>query len=866
MRPVTDQLPAELTAALAAGGAGGIDENVLAGLRPAAQALLKQLPGSGLLIADAQLRVRLAEGPAYTAAGWNTERLDGRALPQLMPPAVWRTIEPHYRQALAGTDTAYDFPSPIDTTIHWTRTVPLRDAAGAVVGVLTFSTDISERERIARDERQRAFLDGTPLPTAAIDAVGAFVRVNCAFAQLLGYAESDLVGRRVYDLAHPDDQRRNLEALEAVIAGGHTAARGEGRYVKSDGSLVYAQYNLTVVRDDAGEPVEYLVQLVDDTRRRATTDALHQRLGEQAIITMLGERALAGIPLEDLIGEAVTATVQMLDVDMGGYAELSADHTKLAVRRAVGFPDGFEARVFETTAGMQEAVGAVVNLDEALDFVNGPILSGTGAAGGLSVLVGDPSDPIGILAAFAREPRDFGDAERNFLRAVAHVLASAIGRARVEERSRHEALHDGLTGLPNRALLLDRIDQSTAALARSGGQITVVALDIDSFKLVNDALGHAAGDDLLREVGLRLAEVLAPTDTIARFTGDEFAILCTDPTGERHADRIAEEVQGAFVRPFLIGGETHFLSASLGVAAADGESGHSGEDMLRDADAALNRAKERGRGGYELFDPRTRARVVSRLQIETDLRRAIETDQLRVEYQPYFRLSDGSLGGAEALVRWQHPERGLVSPGEFIPVAEQTGLIAGVGEWVLRRACNDLAAWRDEYDWATGLRVTVNVSAKQVEERELTATVESALRDASLPPGLLGIEITEGLLLDEARAPLDALSALKNLGVKLLLDDFGTGYSSLSYLSRFPVDVLKVDRSFVRDLGTRADTTPIVTAIVALAHGLRLDVIAEGVETQEQADKLRELGCDYAQGFLLARPMPAEQLVARLSD
>jgi Amt family ammonium transporter len=237
-----------------------------------------------------------------------------------------------------------------------------------------------------------------------------------------------------------------------------------------------------------------------------------------------------------------------------------------------------------------------------------------------------------------------------------------------------------------------------------------------------------------------------------------------------------------------------------------------------------------------------------------------------VEYQPYFRLSDGTPGGLEALVRWQHPERGLISPGEFIPVAEETGLIAGLGEWVLRRACRDLAAWRDEHDWATGLRVTVNVSAKQVQERELTASVESALREAGLAPGLLGIEITEGLLLDESRAPLDALSALKRLGVRLLLDDFGTGYSSLSYLSRFPVDVLKVDRSFVRDLGTRADTTPIVTAIVALARGLRLDVIAEGVETQEQLDQLRDLGCDYAQGFLLARPMPAEQLVARLAE
>ena len=217
-------------------------------------------------------------------------------------------------------------------------------------------------------------------------------------------------------------------------------------------------------------------------------------------------------------------------------------------------------------------------------------------------------------------------------------------------------------------------------------------------------------------------------------------------------------------------------------------------------------------------------------------------------------------------MRWQHPERGLIPPGEFIPVAEETGLIVPLGEWVLRRACGDLAAWRDAHDWATGLRMTVNVSAKQVDTQELTATVDSALRDFAVPAGLLGIEITEGVLIDPSHAPQEALAALKRLGVRVLLDDFGTGYSSLSYLSRFPVDVLKVDRSFVSDLGGRTDSTPIVTAIVALAKGLRLDVIAEGVETEDQLNRLRELGCDYAQGFLLARPMPAADLVARLSS
>jgi diguanylate cyclase (GGDEF)-like protein len=493
------------------------------------------------------------------------------------------------------------------------------------------------------------------------------------------------------------------------------------------------------------------------------------------------------------------------------------------------------------------------------------VLERGGSKSGIAVLVGDPGDPLGILAISARHKRRFGDADHNFMRAVGHVLAGAVERRRSEERARHESLHDTLTGLPNRALLVDRLQQDLARSANDG-QLFLLLLDIDSLGQVNDALGHAVGDELLVEIAARLSEALDPADTVARHAGDEYGILCPDPRGDRHAERIAEQVRGAFVRPFVLGGEPHFISASLGVVVAGGGELRSDGELLRDADAALKRAKERGRGGYELFDPRTRESAVNRLRIESELRRAIEADELLVEYQPYFRLDDQTPAGVEALVRWQHPERGLVPPGDFIPVAEASGLIVPLGEWVLRRACADMAAWRADYDWATGLRVTVNVSARQVHEPSLAATVTSVLRESGLPAGLLGIEITEGLLLDEERAPQGALAALKQLGVRLLLDDFGTGYSSLSYLSRFPVDVLKIDRSFVRDLGARTETDPIVTAIVALARGLGLDVIAEGVETEAQAEWLRTAHCDYAQGFLYARPMPAAALVARLSE
>jgi diguanylate cyclase (GGDEF)-like protein/PAS domain S-box-containing protein len=839
-----------------------IDATLLAQLRPALRKALGQIPGSGLLIVDAQMRVRLVEGPVFDALGWSGDSLDGRLLSQVVPAPLWPELEPHFTQALAGRQTAYEFANPADRTLHWAQTVPLHDSAGAVVAALTLSIDLTARELANHHGRRQAFFEGTPLPSASVDDDGRITWINSAFRDLLGYEADEVAGRPITDFCHPGERDGKAARLRGALATA-TPRQGEGRYLHKDGSIVHVQDNLTVVRAPKGRPTMFVVQLVDQTRSRQAMNALHQRLGEQAVITLLGERALAGLPIDDLIAEAVTAASQVLEVETAMYGELSDDCEWVTLRRTVGWPT--ETSEYPVPEPLRQTLCEVVNLDDALLSAYADRFAAQGIVGGAAVLVGDPSDPIGILGAFVREPRTFTDAEHNFMRAVAHVLAGAISRERAEQRARHEALHDSLTGLPNRALVLDRLEQRLPTLATTGARITVVALDVDGFKHVNDALGHAAGDELLREIAPRLAEVIEPTDTVARLAGDEFAILCFDAAGERAADRIAEQVRGAFVRPFVVEGEAHFLSASLGVVVADGDSVRAADDLLRDADAALHRAKERGRGAYELFDPRTRAQVVSRLQLETDLRRAIESDQLLVEYQPYFRLDDCTPAGIEALVRWRHPDRGLISPGEFIPVAEESGLIVPLGEWVMRRACADLAAWRAEHDWATGIRITVNVSAKQVDERALTATVDSALRDTGLPAGLLGIEITEGLLLDESRAPQEALAALKRLGVRLLLDDFGTGYSSLSYLSRFPVDVLKVDRSFVSDLGGRADSTPIVTAIVALAKGLRLDVIAEGVETEDQLNRLRELGCDYAQGFLLARPMPAQQLVERLS-
>jgi EAL domain-containing protein (putative c-di-GMP-specific phosphodiesterase class I)/GGDEF domain-containing protein len=377
--------------------------------------------------------------------------------------------------------------------------------------------------------------------------------------------------------------------------------------------------------------------------------------------------------------------------------------------------------------------------------------------------------------------------------------------------------------------------------------------------MINESLGHGAGDAVLSEVGPRLTSALRPGDTIARFAGDTFAVVCEEIVDETHAQRLAERVGNAFARPFVLGEDQLFVTARVGVVLSSGT--ESPEDLLRDADAALYRAKESGRR-YELFDPRLRERAIARLRTESDLRRALARDELVLQYQPYWNLPERSLAGVEALVRWNHPERGMVSPGEFIPIAEESGLVVPLGTWVLREACRQLATWQRAHPAARDLKLRVNLSARQVSQPGLVDLVALALHDHGVAADSLGLEITEGLLMQDSEAVAATLRGLKDLGVGLVLDDFGTGYSSLSYLQRFPIDQLKIDRSFVFALEEREESRAIVHAIVGMAHALGLGVVPEGVETEEQLATLIEMGCEFAQGFLLARPLDPAAVAA----
>lgn len=417
-------------------------------------------------------------------------------------------------------------------------------------------------------------------------------------------------------------------------------------------------------------------------------------------------------------------------------------------------------------------------------------------------------------------------------------------------------LHDPLTALPSRALLGDRLEHALARARRPRSTLAVLFLDLDNFKQVNDSLGHEAGDELLLAIKLRLLGALRPGDTVARFGSDEFAVVCENLANEAAAVGIARRILESLTDPVPAGGIDHFVSASIGIVVVAG--GHAAaSEVLRDASAAMHRAKQAGGGRWELHDDSMRQRLLARVSAERELRDAVPADQLRLHYQPVIALDGPRVIGAEALVRWEHPTRGLLLPGEFIPLAEETGAILTLGKWVIENAISDGARWQQAFP-EMRLTVSLNLSARQVAQAGIPRIVRDALRDNAVNPGQVELEITESALIDAGEVPGEILGALKDLGVRLVLDDFGTGYSSLSYLKRFPIDAIKVDRSFISGLGRDRGDTAIVAAVINMARALGISVIAEGVESEDQAGTLREMGCDYAQGFHYSRPVPAE--------
>ena len=442
------------------------------------------------------------------------------------------------------------------------------------------------------------------------------------------------------------------------------------------------------------------------------------------------------------------------------------------------------------------------------------------------------------------------------LLALAEHASLALTDAKTVEDAIHQAFHDSLTGLPNRALLLDRLQHALARAARGGSRVSVLFMDLDNFKTVNDSLGHAAGDELLVAVAGRLVDCVRAGDTAARFGGDEFVVLVEDVEDDENVATAAQRILDALEAPFTVQGRDVFVSSSIGIAIGSDEA----EDLLRNADLALYTAKTNGKGRHELFQQEMHVAVLERLELEGDLQRAIGRDEFVLHYQPIYKLRTGEIAGVEALVRWRHPERGTLSPGEFIPLAEDTRIILPLGRWVLRQACRQAARWRREVPGYETLAVSVNLSSAQLADAELADEVREALEESGLDPPSLILELTETAFLEHTDAVAERLWQLKGLGVQLAVDDFGTGYSSLQHLRQFPIDVLKIAKSFVDGLGGASDESALARAIIDLGGSFQLRVVAEGIETSDQVDRLLELGCDLGQGFHFAAPLEPSTL------
>ena len=694
-------------------------------------------------------------------------------------------------------------------------TTPVRGADGEPDGALLSITDITDEV----DETRRAHeltrvLEASPDLVAILDPLGrSLVWANDAMRRHLG--DADIPGALL--LTHLDgwsQARFAATALPGVRSSGTWS--GELRLALDRGATLPMSALLVAHRDDDGviDAISMVGRdLTDLHAAQQRVEASEIRLAalvEHAsdlvcVVRESGDIAYASPAVARVLGrEAIELEgVPILDlVHPDDHVTLSAQAT--SILETPGMSPAFEARVAHAGGGWRHMEIVATNL------------LGNPAVAGVVINARDVTERVEVAA-------------------------------QLEER----AYHDELTGLPNRALLLDRLQDALHRAARQSRMVGVLFLDLDRFKVVNDSLGHGAGDDLLREAGRRLAQIVRPGDTVARLGGDEFVVLIGDMVRTTDALAAAERVRTALARPMLLGSESAVITTSVGIAIAHGQEAPA--DLLRDADTALYRAKDQGRDRAELFDDHLRAQAIRRHSVEQDLRSALEDGRIEVHFQPIVRVADGTVTGAEALARIRGEAGDLLMPDQFIDIAEDSGLISELGSQVLALALNRLASWGAR--GGATLSIAVNVSARQLADPAFPVLVGDELAANGLDPGQVALEFTESALIAANPVTERVLGDLTSLGVRIGLDDFGTGFSSLAYLKRFPIDFVKIDRSFVAGLGTDDDDTAIVTGTVALAHGLGLQVIAEGVETQAQLQRLQQLRCDLAQGYHFSEPV-----------
>ena len=686
---------------------------------------------------------------------------------------------------------------------------------------------------------------------------------NSQYAKFFGFSKAGILGKHMSEVIGKDNFEAIVPYLHRVMDG--QAVSYEAERESSEGVKRQMQISFAPDIDALGFVKGSYALVIDITASKTSENAVRTHALQQEAIAVYGQFALESRDIDALVSNAAAMVTSGLDIDHSGVLRIVHGRQDLMLVAGVGWNANSVGSVTvnaDPGSSIRAALSSgnpvvVPSIHEAGHSILSSFVQSHSLLSGLEVAIPTSDGPFGILGAYRRDARRFSREDCNFLKAIATALGTAIGRHRVEERLSHVAQFDSITGLPNRTLFHDRLLQAMARARRRKSALALIFLDLDGFKEINDTLGHKAGDRLLRAVGARLKHSLREGDTVARLGGDEFTVILEDLHDRDEASAVAHKVLGALAKPLTLEKQEFAVTASAGLTVYPHDS-RNVETLLKNADTAMYYAKDKGKNNLQSYTPLMTTLKRERVTLENQLRRALESNELFLEYQPQVDLKSGRIVGVEALARWRHPELGVVPPGRFIPLAEKSGLIVPIGRWALAIACAQGVAWQAS---TAPLRIGVNVSARQF-RGDLFQTVTAVLASSGLDAQWLELELTESLLMEDPETARATLLKLKGLGVKLAIDDFGSGYSSLSYLRHFPIDRLKIDQTFIRDLTTSPDDAAIARAIIALGHNMNLRVVAEGVETVEQLAFLRDNGCDVMQGFLYSEPVSADDCLA----
>ena len=698
---------------------------------------------------------------------------------------------------------------------------------------------------------------------STVDAITAYsmdgtvIHWNPAAEDLYQLASERVVGRMACEVL-PSEWASDVEDMLRRVARGDRIDHHERSRPRADGTTVVVSLSVAPVVDERGEITGAAVVARDTTRRKRVESLLASQAQVVEMIASGAElRSILDALAELIEAHARSARCAILLLDQESPGRLCHG----GGLQLPGIDDIVEDLGHSPPGGPYGAAAMIVadlvtdrRCEACRDLALGLGLRTCWAS---PIVSPDTGAIVGVFALYYPETYSPNEEDWALLGRLSHVAALAIARHLTLALLAHQAIHDPLTGVANRTLVRDRLAHTLERRKRQHSSVAVLFLDLDRFKALNDSYGHDVGDKVLIEVAKRIQAAVRPTDTVARLGGDEFVVLCDGVVGEVEVVGIADRIARAVELPFVVEGSQVALTTSIGIALPRGD--ETPEALLEQADAAMYQAKEQGKARYQLFDTGMHQRALSRLHIEHGLRSALEQGELKLVYQPLVDLEREHLVAVEALLRWEHPDRGLLGPGEFLAVAEDTGLIVPIGSWVVEEACRQGAQWAEAGTGGGELTVHLNVSARQLSLPDFPERVGSALAASGAAASTICLEITETVLMRDAPASLRVLEALKSLGVRLSIDDFGTGYSSLAYVNSFPIDELKIDRSFISKL-RRGQEAPIVHAVVSLAHALDLGVVAEGVETVEQVEQLRDIGCDTAQGFYWSRPLPPQEI------